>query len=80
MSHCLPSLTIFSLAALGTQRGAMITTAPAGSTTTLFATGSTCTSGTDAGFTITGSACWPDGGYFGFGTDELGIAGPADSG
>jgi len=69
MRCCFPSLTIFTLATLGAQAGSLITTVPAGSTTTIFANGAGCAGGADSGFTITGSACWPNDQYFGFGTN-----------
>jgi hypothetical protein len=66
MTHRLPLLTIFALAALGAQ-AALITSAPAGSTTTVFATGSACAPGIDAGFVVTGQACANYSQFFGFG-------------
>ena len=59
-------LTFFALSALGAQAG-LITSAPAGATTTVFAGGAGCGGSTDAGFAVSGSACWNYSGYFGFG-------------
>jgi hypothetical protein len=62
-------LTLLGLATLGAHAGTLIASPPAGSTTTVFANGSTCAGGTDAGFTVSGSACWPNDQVFGFGAN-----------
>jgi hypothetical protein len=66
MKRSLSLLTIFALGALGAQAG-LITSAPAGSTTTVFAGGSSCAPGLDAGFVVTGQACANYSQFFGFG-------------
>src|SRR5580698_614432 len=68
MKHYLPFLTFFALSSLGVQ-GGLITSPPPGSTTILFATGSSCGGSVDAGFTISGGACTNESQYFGFGTN-----------
>lgn len=58
---------LLTLAALCARAG-IITSLPAGDTTTVFATGGACGPGVDAGFTVTGSeACANYSGFFGFG-------------
>ena len=64
MKHQIMLLTLGAILA----RAGLITTLPAGDTTTVFATGIACAPGVDAGFTITGSsACANYSGFFGFG-------------
>jgi hypothetical protein len=48
-------------------RAGLITSMPAGDTTTVFAGGNNCAPGVDSGFTITGPACANYSGFFGFG-------------
>jgi hypothetical protein len=67
MRHCFPLFTVCVLATLSVQGGALITSAPAGSTTTVFGTGPTCATGVDAGFAVTGQACANYSRFFGFG-------------
>jgi hypothetical protein len=68
MKHRVAFLTIFLLGTLGARAG-LITSAPAGSTTTVFAPGSSCAQGVDAGFTVTGTGCWPASTVYLFGTN-----------
>lgn len=66
MKQHIALLTLLTLVALCAQAG-LITSIPAGDTTTVFAAGSACAPGVDAGFTITGPACANYSGFYGFG-------------
>jgi hypothetical protein len=68
MKHSITSTTILILGALSAQ-ASLITSVPAGATTTVFASGSatSCSGIVDAGFALTGSSCANYSGNFDFG-------------
>jgi hypothetical protein len=62
------ALTLLLAGAFHAQ-ATLITSVPAGATTTVFAGGVGCGGATDAGFVISGGACWNYSQYYGFGTN-----------